>query len=58
MKLTANAQQVATEILEAFKSGAVPKALAQTFLSLAFALAGATLCFLRRRAPSQTKAVR
>jgi hypothetical protein len=33
MRLTANAQQVAAEILEAFKSGAVPKALAQTFLT-------------------------
>jgi len=33
VKLTANAQQVAAEILEAFKSGAVPKALAQTFLT-------------------------
>lgn len=33
MKVTANAQQVAAEILEAFKSGAVPKALALTFLT-------------------------
>ncbi len=33
MKLTDNAQQVASEILAAFESGAVPKALATTFLA-------------------------
>jgi antirestriction protein ArdC len=33
MKLTAKAQEVAAQILDAFKSGAVPKALALTFLA-------------------------
>ena len=33
MKLTDNARQVAAEILDAFRSGSVPKALATTFLS-------------------------
>ena len=33
MKVTPNAQKVAAEILEAFQSGAVPKALALTFLT-------------------------
>jgi len=33
MRLTPNAQAVAAEVLEAFRSGAVPKALATTFLT-------------------------